>query len=294
MTDISLIRNWHEKAKEDYFSRYVFEYLAFEAFLKKYKYSKQDIEVASGNTKERSYIQHFKNDETYQARWTAFINGEPDYKERLIDLINYLQREPMTTGNGWWNNASYHHRAGLDNQGKIADENDFMNVVEFWYEVRNNLFHADKNPDDKRDEKLVTFAYQTLSSFIENVLLQEMDSKSFTPAMWEDFEHRFFAQGSEVVMGVNGSKGVATAYELLFWDDSNYPVIFLNKKIEKSYIIDKMSFNLTNLSGDEYLLRKEWENIKRRANGANDLKKLRVYFKDIIPLLEDALGDLGI
>ncbi len=45
-------------------------------------------------------------------------------------------------------------------------------MVEFWYAVRNNLFHGGKNPTIKRDCFLVEHAYRTLAVFMKN----EIDS----------------------------------------------------------------------------------------------------------------------
>jgi hypothetical protein len=40
-------------------------------------------------------------------------------------------------------------------------------MIEFWYGVRNNLFHGGKNPDVKRDYFLVEHAFKTLSKFMD-------------------------------------------------------------------------------------------------------------------------------
>ena len=47
---------------------------------------------------------------------------------------------------------------------------DWENMVEFWYTIRNNLFHGSKKLDIERDEFLVEYGYKTLSSLMNCVL----------------------------------------------------------------------------------------------------------------------------
>lgn len=45
-------------------------------------------------------------------------------------------------------------------------------MVEFWYTVRNNLFHGGKNPQFQRDKLLVENSYKTLSPFVDILIEQ--------------------------------------------------------------------------------------------------------------------------
>jgi len=47
----------------------------------------------------------------------------------------------------------------------IKDSNDWNNIVEALYWIRNNLFHGHKLPNNKRDQKLVEIGYNLLSGF---------------------------------------------------------------------------------------------------------------------------------
>lgn len=296
MVDISLIKNWHEKAKEDYFSRYIFEYLAFEAFLKKYKYSEDEIRHKSGNIKERSYIQNIKNDADYSSKWSELLTNKKDFKKVVQELTVFLQNEPLVSDVNWWSCTSFDYGQCPTNnpKGIIVNETDFVNVVEFWYQVRNNLFHAGKNPDNKRDEKLVAYAYATLSVFFEDILLPEIEQRTMHPAIWEEFEHKFFTGKAEAMVKVGNSDACANVYELLFTDEKFFPLILNGKQIDRAYIIDKLSFNLTNLYGDPYLLKEEWDNITRRARTPEDKAKIAEYFSSVIPLVKDAIPDLEV
>jgi len=47
-------------------------------------------------------------------------------------------------------------------------------MVEYWYSVRNNLFHGGKTPNIGRDAFLVEHAFLTLRALVENELLHSL------------------------------------------------------------------------------------------------------------------------
>ena len=47
---------------------------------------------------------------------------------------------------------------------------DWENMIEFWYIVRNNLFHGAKNIVEERDQFLVQYGYLTLRELMEILL----------------------------------------------------------------------------------------------------------------------------
>lgn len=89
----ALIRNWHLKAgEEDYFSKFVFEYLAFIAFLKTQKNYEED--------NDRKTIQKLKQDETVKKRYLKEIRFSRDLTEnwekirtKLIEKILEMSPE---------------------------------------------------------------------------------------------------------------------------------------------------------------------------------------------------------
>lgn len=295
MSDLSLIRNWHEKAKDDYFSRYIFEYLSFEAFLKKYKYPVDEVRTLSGNTKERSYIQRLKNETSYEERWHILVKEDIQLKDTTTKLVQYLSIEPLHSEDErhWWGCTAYQQNQ-CQNQtiyGVVSTINDYVNMVEFWYQIRNNLFHASKDPNSKRDEQLVTFAYSTLSIFLEKVLLIEMEEKTMHPASWEGFEHRFFTGKAEATIKVGAGFGNANVYELLFLDSKFFPIILHGRQIDRDYVIKKLSFNLQNLYGDETLFRQEWEKISKKAHTQEQRDNLKIYFSEVSYYLKELITD---
>ena len=160
-----LIRNWHEKATtEDYFSKFVFEYLAFIAIIKKFK----------GRTSgtDRGAIQNLKRDDNIKQEYMKEINR----KEDLEKLIKYLKESPLENYGDlkWWGcsdpSPCSEPRPEYQKGGFIKDNNDWENMAEFIYYVRNNLFHGAKDPEDGRDQCLVEHAYKLLNPLVEILL----------------------------------------------------------------------------------------------------------------------------
>ena len=289
MFDISLIKNWHEKAKEDYFSRFVFEYLAFEVFLKKYKYSQLD------EASERFYIQKIKSDELYIRNWRDLVKTNNELNKIVNEIITFLNNEPLHPTKNWWGCSEFKYSDcnQKDNKGIILNQDDFVNIVEFWNYVRNNLFHGNKNPNNERDGILVTYAYQSLSIFMEQVVLPEIEKRTVYPAVWEDFEHRFSKGEAELAIKSGNYYVYANIYELVCIDDNFFPVFLGDKKIERSYIINKLGNKLLSCA-DPNETEEEWNKILQKADTLEKKENLKVYFKMIIPYLKSTIGNIGI
>ena len=89
-----------------------------------------------------------------ELRRTPLLNSSRDQDNPEVDI--------------WWNSASFKPEAKSESQkGVIRSLSDWMNMVEFWYGVRNNLFHGGKDPAMRRDRFLVEQAYRTLAYFME-------------------------------------------------------------------------------------------------------------------------------
>lgn len=166
-----LIRNWHTKASdEDYFSKFVFEYLAFIAYLKRKRFTNAE--------NDRSAIQRLKQDESVKAQYLLIIKSAPELLEAWGKIKTELDNVRLgnVSGSGeeveeirWWNYSGNILNQQGENQevkGVIHNLNDWGNMVEFWYAIRNNLFHGGKNPKDERDQLLVENGYKTLQPLV--------------------------------------------------------------------------------------------------------------------------------
>jgi len=167
----SLILNWHEKAKGgDYFSRFVFEYLALIAHLKNNLF----IDAAS----DRRAIQFLKQDTIREQCYLQTVMANRQLLELWQSVIAELGRNPLHNTSkdwdypeidAWWNSTGKtpDHK-DQSQKGVVRSLSDWGNMVEYWYGVRNNLFHGGKDPDIQRDCFIVEHAYETLAKFMDN------------------------------------------------------------------------------------------------------------------------------
>jgi len=169
-----LIKNWHYKATdEDFFSRFVFEYLAFIAFLRKVKF----VDA----TTDRHALQRLKQDGELKSLYLEMIHQQRDINEswrRIMDELSNF-RLGNVSGNGevveevkWWNcshnNLEEQTQEEKDKiKGIITNLEDWENMIEFWSAIRNNLFHGGKNPEEARDKILVRNGFITLRALME-------------------------------------------------------------------------------------------------------------------------------
>jgi hypothetical protein len=162
----NLIIQWFERSKSerDIFTKFIFLYISFTAFLTR-KHPRMN---------DRETINNLKYDEDASSLYMLLIRYNPELQATIQKLVSELRKQPIqndTRGNyrNYW--------CGTD--GVIQDETDWKNLVEYWYRVRNNLFHGRKAPEFQRDIVLVTYAYQTLAplmeKFIKHGLPKEFD-----------------------------------------------------------------------------------------------------------------------
>ena len=169
-----LIKNWHNKASdEDYFSKFVFEYLAFIAHLKTQLFLSNDTDRAAiQKLKQNSKI---KDDyiEKIQVKSTLYR----DWERIKIELDNRSIRNLSRDLNNlkefrWWNCSHIRLEQQTEEEkskvkGVIHSFRDWENIVEFWYSIRNNLFHGAKDPEIERDQFVVKYGYNTLKELVE-------------------------------------------------------------------------------------------------------------------------------
>ena len=165
-----LIRAWHEKAAEgDTFSRFVFQYLAFIAYVKNILY----FYVSS----ERLAIQQLKREERIRDGYLDRVSQDKYLQKCWAEIIEELNREPLHNSSydpdapeidKWWNSED-DQPSHEDDQpsGIIHSLDDWANMVEYWCSVRNNLFHGGESPENRRNAFLVEHAFITLRALVE-------------------------------------------------------------------------------------------------------------------------------
>ena len=150
---LNVIDEWREAAEKEnsYFAKFALEYFAFNSLLR--------ITFAhSGKEDDRTLIERFKG-------WMERENIDFENKEALINLIKIVRERPLKN-------------VTKDKKIKIENENDWDNIVEAVYVIRNNLFHGHKQYSRERDEKLVAAGYQMLVEFNKMLISDLKDGSS--------------------------------------------------------------------------------------------------------------------
>lgn len=149
-----LIIQWFNRAstETELFTKYIFLYIAFTAFLTQTRESLTD----------RDRINVLKNSPEAKDYYLKLISTNSELKNRLTALVSELKINPIK------NISRPNDRNWKLQDGKLENENDWENLVEFWYRVRNNLFHGHKAPEFERDRMLVEFAFLTLYPLMKN------------------------------------------------------------------------------------------------------------------------------
>jgi len=171
----TLIINWHTKAEQqdDIFSQFVFEYLAFIAMLK--------TQVFKGVNRDRDCIQKFKRLTKIQQKYLMLLNEDELLRHNwqvIFDELNNngglgtYSNDPFNVQEiGWWNcsHDELNQKTPEERKkftGVFYGFDDWENMVEYWYTIRNNLFHGSKNPQGRRDQLAIEYGFKTLGPLV--------------------------------------------------------------------------------------------------------------------------------
>src|SRR5260370_19026594 len=132
-----LIKQWFERSQSesDIFTKFIFLYISFIAFLTQENSGKRDREIINS-------LKHAKDVRSY---YLSLIQNNSELRATVQNLVSKLRKQPIRNDTSR-NNT---HWKGIDD-GVIQDETDWENLVEYWYRVRNNLFHGHKEPEFER------------------------------------------------------------------------------------------------------------------------------------------------
>lgn len=181
MNYLELINNWHQKAASDttdeYFSKYVFEYLAFIASLITQRFEWVKLRD------DRHAIQLLKQDADLKQKYLEKISQLDELSKAWEKIKLELDQRPLgqvRMGNNakdivWWNCSHIEVNQMIAEEremhtGVLHDMQDWGNMIEFWVGIRNNLFHGMKNPESRRDKFVVEYGYKTIKELIPILL----------------------------------------------------------------------------------------------------------------------------
>ena len=151
---ISKIKSWRDAANdyEDYFIKFALEYFVFNALLRITYFPNRDGVRSSFFDKD--LINRLKQDsecENYILK---------NRKEWINEFKKELDRKPLK-------NLTRNKKLRFL---RLESLEDWDNLVEGVYWIRNNLFHGYKFPGDERDQHLVKIGYHLLSGFNDYML----------------------------------------------------------------------------------------------------------------------------
>jgi hypothetical protein len=160
------VESWHERAQneEDPFVKFIFDYLAFIAIINQRYLNKRS---------DRKKIQALKQDRTIKSHYLDMIT-EYDV-QKIIKTLNDRPIKNMTMQNTYWNCDEERDCHNRENDGKISSPKDFMNMVEFIYRARNNLFHGRKGYEINRDILIMEYGFILIDPLVEVLITSEGD-----------------------------------------------------------------------------------------------------------------------
>jgi hypothetical protein len=155
-----LIKQWFERSEfeSDIFTKFIFLYISFIAYL---------TQVTSGEY-DRGTIRNLKGANGTRSFYISLIQNNAELRATIQDLITYLRKRPIR------NDTMPNDTNWKVIDGELRGETDWENLVEYWYRVRNNLFHGHKAPDIIRDKELVNYAYLTLTPLMEHFIENDL------------------------------------------------------------------------------------------------------------------------
>ena len=146
-----LICIWYNRAQEatDFFDRFIYIWIAFEAFTSNYT-------ERNWPTKVRNIL---KKDKKMNATFSSLM-----LDKSFSRLVLELQKNCPV-----WD-AREKYSKNPDSSKSIEDPNDFGEVLEVLYKIRNNLFHGGKRPDIERDKLLVKLSFNIVHVFLDSII----------------------------------------------------------------------------------------------------------------------------
>ena len=148
-----IIRKWYEKAQnaEDPFDKFIYLWIAFDAFATNYSEKEWPKQIRKSIEKDpmltNCYISLMKNNH---------------FSRKIRELQKLC---PVYDTRKKFRNDPRHSVT-------LSDPNNFEELINVIYKIRNNLFHGGKSPDEERDKELVSLAFNILDKFSTLIFLK--------------------------------------------------------------------------------------------------------------------------
>ncbi|MBN2487833.1 MAG: hypothetical protein JXA98_02260 [Methanosarcinaceae archaeon] len=210
MSPINKIHIWHARASdEDYVSKFIFEYLAFISYLMNHMPLDKEVNDKERKT-DRTVIQNLKRNEHIKNEYLRMVdNGvnfeavpvEKEWFEATTKNSQWMELNTVSNGllSSWhtittilndahnqqhalfdrpkyWNCSTHGSKCKDGSKTIIRNKKDWVNMVEFWYSLRNNLLHGIIDPENDEYGLLIKNGYITLKPLVE-LLIYRLDMK---------------------------------------------------------------------------------------------------------------------
>lgn len=148
----NLIKVWLEKSRResDHFSRFLFLWICFNAWLA----------YESGEETDRNMIDWLKQQNQTSSLLVASFDSckaKSNFKNNLLSFAS---------------NSPYTDSRGMRQDVRIADENDFGNIVEAIYRIRCNLFHGGSEAHETEIQKQIFLSNNILNEWVATLNLR--------------------------------------------------------------------------------------------------------------------------
>ena len=141
-----LVNGWHMRARQEdeHVTRFVFLWFCFNAWLTYESNKDTDAAMIRWLARQRAEVSQLRAAFALSMQSRNFVS----YVQRLADL------SPVTS-NG-----------STPREFRINSLEDFSNIIWCIYQVRCNLFHGTKRPEDSRDQELVRTCARILEAWV--------------------------------------------------------------------------------------------------------------------------------
>jgi hypothetical protein len=156
------IEGWFYTSGQDNFSSFATLWIAFNAYYKDF-YQRQGNVRSHAN--DRARIENIKSSDEHWQLFKSLIS-EPEFAAQIKGLKDEIKHQPLRKME---DNREF--QLPDDDESVVALSMGFYSeLMEIVYQIRNNLFHGEKEIVSERDRKLVTLAYGILHRFMAEII----------------------------------------------------------------------------------------------------------------------------
>ncbi len=168
-----IVKSWFEKVEtssDSYndFDRFISLWVSFNCFFVAELYNDAKKLANNRDPSEKNYLEAFYTTDEFKKIYINLINESISFKENLRKWKHLLER--ITFFKGKIADLRPNH---LEEKyaKEFNDINNFKQLIMSAYQLRCNLFHGNKHPEDDSDVQLVSTMFKILLEFLKKLYL---------------------------------------------------------------------------------------------------------------------------